>query len=323
VRDNLQVAVKIALVVLTSIAAIAASWSYFSSRSGRRSQVILFATIGNKPFLDYVYRICPDGSGVRAVFSPRRGHSYLYASGNSLRDKLIVTVHETNFTGEVADYLYVNHVSTGEWRRLITEAGYEGKGVMSPDGSKVVYTLAPEEKRASRRLWVTDLDTSRTRQLTSPQEGSWDGNPMWWPDGQGVAFLRSHYTTEGIFSNLLSVSLSGGEPTTLLGPDVPVAAFCYAPDGKRLAIWGKEGLELLDTSGEPRTLILPWSKLANYAYRGGGLAWSGIQDQIVLALFNKQSNQDELWTISSNGEDLRRIYSHKDGRIILCSFIRE
>lgn len=280
-RDNLNPPAKMALVVMTSIAVIAAGWSYFYSRS-KRSEVLLFATIGSKPFLDTVYKVRPDGSRLRAVFSPSRGRSYLYASGNSLRDRLIVTVHETNFAGEVVDYLYVNHRVSGEWRRLVTEEGFEGKGVMSPDGSKVVFTLAPTENRGHPTLRITNLQNSETKELTDAEEGTWDGNPSWRPDGEEITFLRSRFTSEGILSNLLRVSPSGGEPRSLLEPpDEPVAAFCYAPDGKRLAIWAKQGLELLETSDGKRTLILPWTKLSNYEYHGG-VVWLGHGHRIRL-----------------------------------------
>lgn len=308
------------LLILLGLA-VAGCWRFYPR--SENSEVILFSAIGNVPFQDSIYRIRSDGARLKDFLTPTPNRSYLYASGNSLRDKLVVTVHETNFAGEIADYLYIYHPSTDDWRRLVVEEGFEGVGIISPAGSKVVFTLAPPELRGQPKLWLTDLQKSETRQLTNPSYGTWEGSPAWSADGEQIAFLRSRFTPEGVLSNLLHVSSSGGEPTSLLGSEEPVGAFCYSPDGRRLAILTSAGLEILEISDKRRTVVLPWSKMSNHLYSGGGLAWSRSQDKIALALSNKQTNQHELWTTSSDGSNFRRIYTHKDARIFICAFMQE
>ena len=300
---------------------VAGCWRFYPR--SENGEVILFSTIGNAPFRDSIYKIRSDGSGVKVVLSPNQGRSYLYLSGNSLRDKLIVTVHETNFAGEIADYLYIYHASTNDWRRLVVEDGFEGTGILSPDGSKVVFTLAPPEQQHQPKLWLTDFQKSETKHVTTPPDGSWDGSPAWRADSEQIAFVRSRFTSEGVLSNLLQVSLSGGEPTSVLGSDEPMGAFCYSPDGRRVAVLTRAGLEVFEISDKKRTVILPWSKMSSHSYSGGGMAWSRTQDKIVIALANNQTNQHELWTMSSDGSDFRRIYTHKDARIFICGFMQE
>jgi Tol biopolymer transport system component len=283
------------------------------------SEAILFVTEGKLPFQDYVYQIDPDGLNLERLLSPTSNRSYIAISGNSLQSNLVVTAHETSQTGQIEDHIYLYRPKSGEWHRLIMKEGLEGDGVLSPDESKVVFTFTTKERPREYRLWIADLSTGETRQLTTGEENTWDAHPSWKPDSQEIAFIRFRLADGSFTSKLMTVSSSSGEPTTLLNEIVANA--CYSPDGKQVLMLTDRGLEILDASAG-RTVIVPWSEFANYKFEAGGLVWDRTQNKIAFALLNTQSNQYELWTVSSDGKNTKQLYTVKSGRIHVASFVK-
>ena len=87
---------------------------------------------------------------------------------------------------------------------------------MSPDGARVVYTLAPiskKEEHETSALWLAQVDRSRPlRQLTSGDFH--DHAPQWSPDGSQIAFLsdRKKRGTDQLYL----IAADGGEARELL-----------------------------------------------------------------------------------------------------------
>ena len=287
------------------------------------SELILFSTVGGSTFSDYVWTVGHDGSAPAPLLTPKPNQSYTAATGNSLRGGLVVTVHETD-TGEVVeDHLYLYYPYERRWRRLLSDDLIEGNGVISPGDSRVAFMAARAARTDQYRLWVTDIATGNTRQLAAGEEGTWDAYPCWRPDGQRIAFLRLRRTPDGVISKLLSVASGGGEETVILGESESVLSFYYAPDGERLALWTKKGLEVLNLADGTRKVIVAADKIVpTYRIPAGNIAWSRTQDKLVYALFNTQTRASEMWTISSDGSNVIKIYDHREGRIQLPSFIR-
>src|SRR5437016_14129611 len=81
-------------------------------------------------------------------------------------------------------------------KRLITENDlYAFQWIadpqISPDGSKVVYTLVTVNKKKDgydTALWIVSASGGPARQLT---DGPRDSGPRWSPDGRQLAFSRS------------------------------------------------------------------------------------------------------------------------------------
>jgi hypothetical protein len=293
------------------------------------SEVILFVTLGQQPFQDSVSTINLDGSGLRRILTPKKGRSYIYASGNSLQSELVLTVHEFDLAGQIIDHLYLyNPASDSEsgWRRLIKEHGMEGAGYMSPDGSRVAFIFAPHTQPVQLRPWVTNLQSGETIKLTGEDndEGGWDGYLSWRPDGQEIIFLRLRRVPGGLTSILMRVPARGGEPTEVLEPDEWVFAACYAPDGKSIAVLTKKGLEICEVASKQRRLILTWDSLPSPQFRTGGLIWSRDQDTLAFAILNKQAKRYELWTLSSDGQDAKKIYDQDEskGQLTVTAFVR-
>ncbi len=102
---------------------------------------------------------------------------------------------------------------------------------ISPDGARVVYTVATPDRQANRlvrNLWIVPIAGGTPRQLTFTGR---DGNARWSPDGSRLAFLSSRDSGQQIYL----LNLTGGEPTKLTTLDGGADQIVWAPDGKRLA----------------------------------------------------------------------------------------
>src|SRR5688500_11433428 len=90
-------------------------------RASAGTESIMFSSLGNSPFLDYIYTVQTDGSNLQPLLSPERGRSYKYASGNPLRSDLAVTLHERNSAGAIENHLYPYDPASGQWQPLVTD----------------------------------------------------------------------------------------------------------------------------------------------------------------------------------------------------------
>ncbi|WP_125609850.1 serine hydrolase [Specibacter cremeus] len=100
---------------------------------------------------------------------------------------------------------------------------------VSPDGTRIAYTLATTEGGAARSaLWLASAAGGTPLPLTRPGR---DGSPVWRPDGAALAFLRS---VDGGAAQLWLVPADGGEPEPLTTP----AGF---PHGAGTPAWAADG----------------------------------------------------------------------------------
>jgi hypothetical protein len=288
------------------------------------SEVILFTAFNGGKY--DISTIWSDGSHLAPFLTSQTDKSYVFASGNSLRSALVVLVNEKNAQGEFEDHLYLHRHSNGEWKRLPVGDGYEASGVISPDESRIVFMLAPKEPFGKLRLWTANLETGQVNRLTEadPKEAyEWDQYPAWSPDGQEIAFIRLKKSDKGLTSVLMRIPSTGGQPSVVLSGDEGVGGFCYAPDGKHLAVLTRKGLEIVELPELKRTVIATWDVFSNHQFRAGGLKWARTENKIALALFNKEKNQSEIWTVSPDGKDAKSIYVEEGAVLIISSFIQK
>ena len=123
-----------------------------------------------------------------------------------------------------------------------------GSPSLSPDGSRVVYTVTGWEHPAARdtskgdrhdqrsHLWMVPAAGGTPRQITFGERG--ESQPQWSPDGRFIAFVAARGTAtgdEGPRPQLWLLPAEGGEAMPLTSARDGVSAYSWSPDGKRVA----------------------------------------------------------------------------------------
>jgi dipeptidyl aminopeptidase/acylaminoacyl peptidase len=111
---------------------------------------------------------------------------------------------------------------------------------ISPDGRRVVYEVQStnwEDNSFDRNLWIADVASGETRQLTSAKKSSTGAG--WSPDGKWLAFLSDRPAqisgSPADKKQLYVISADGGEAQQLTKSETDVNAFEWAPDSRRIA----------------------------------------------------------------------------------------
>src|SRR5438132_9002287 len=107
---------------------------------------------------------------------------------------------------------------------------------LSPDGKWVAYTVSTpslEDNRNVSRVWVVEVATGKSRQLTGGP-GS-DRQPRWSPDGKTLAFV----STRDSGAQAWVLPIAGGDARKV----------SHVPDGVCDPLWLPDGSGLLVVSG--------------------------------------------------------------------------
>jgi dipeptidyl aminopeptidase/acylaminoacyl peptidase len=149
--------------------------------------------------------------------------------------------------------------------REVTPDGVDGFGVRwSPDGSMLVYQGRDATTREIGNLFVVDVATGETTQITDLDPatyGWWHLGPTFGPDGETIVFhVPRGPEQETTRWDLWSVPVAGGEPS-LLVRDASNAA--YAPDGGTIAYvdaprgyWASPRLMIADADGDDPSVLV-------------------------------------------------------------------
>ncbi|MBM4778316.1 MAG: S9 family peptidase [Archangiaceae bacterium] len=103
---------------------------------------------------------------------------------------------------------------------------------VSPDGSRIAYTLRTTDLEANKGLidlWLINADGSNPRQLTS--DPGPDSDPTFSPDGKSIFFLSAR----GGSSQVWKLSLEGGEPTQVTKSPIDIDSYTMSRDGSMIA----------------------------------------------------------------------------------------
>jgi Tol biopolymer transport system component len=88
------------------------------------------------------------------------------------------------------DEIYVMDINRKNPRRLTNNPAVDGGASWSPDGQKIAFTRTDTPGGVwdgqSSEIYVMDADGKNQRRLTNNL--AYDGNPVWLPDGQKIAF---------------------------------------------------------------------------------------------------------------------------------------
>ena len=110
-----------------------------------------------------------------------------------------------------------------------------GSPRISPDGSRVVYTVNDAVMTADKsefvtQIWMASSDGKDNYQLTFNEKSS--TNPKWSPDGNWIAFTSNRKDNK---NNLYVLRVTGGEAEQITEVKSAISDFEWSPDGKWIA----------------------------------------------------------------------------------------
>src|SRR5690606_31581918 len=112
--------------------------------------------------------------------------------------------------------------------------------IVSPDGSRVAYTVTSLDKKKNRyfsAIWLLDIASAESIRLTSGKFR--DGRPQWSPDGSRIAFISDRNADEKGRGQIWTIAADGGEAQRLTALASPIEDFSWSPDGSRLVCVSK------------------------------------------------------------------------------------
>ena len=122
-----------------------------------------------------------------------------------------------------------------------------GRPALSPDGSRVAYTVL-----SGGAIHIVDIASGRDETPSFVGANGANLLPTWSPDGRSLAFQR---TTGGQIQVVVGPAIGGAVVAT--GPSMPLAkggvAMAFSPDGKQLVVrYASDGSTwILDATGGP------------------------------------------------------------------------
>ena len=285
---------------------------------------LIYTTIGKEPFQDSAFLLNLQTLKSRVFLKGKSPRSYTAVSARSVTGLMVVATRELGpAQNAVKDRLYVYAPERQTWDPVNTFApsSFEGDGMLGADNHTIVLTLADPATPGSYEVWWADRTSGVHRKLTTVRLGSWDVFPESRSDGQEVLFLRFTQTSKGLLSTLLAVPSIGGSEKLLLAESEGASSAGYSPDGTRIAVWTRNGLEILNEADESRKLVLPLSKISGFNLSSARISWSGLHDRIVFPLVNRRTGRYGIWWVSPEGQDFTQLYDGTDSQIGSISIV--
>ncbi|KQV46419.1 MULTISPECIES: S9 family peptidase [unclassified Duganella] len=111
-----------------------------------------------------------------------------------------------------------------------------GSPVLSPDASRVVYTVRAtnmEKNRGITQLWMIDLKAAKAAPVQLTQHDASSSQPQWSPSGDAVYFVSGRSGSAQVWRLPMN---AGGEAVRITDYPLGVESFRLSPKGDRLAM---------------------------------------------------------------------------------------
>ena len=192
-------------------------------------------------------------------------------------------------------FLYILDVATGQTRPFSKQVGLNAAPAWSPDGNVLALVLS---KDANPEIYLQNADGAQLRRVTN---NKWvDMSPTFDPSGRKIAFVSDQAGAEQI----CVMGIDGTNPQRLSFQGGRAYDPAWSPDGKYIAYVvdkAGDGLEIyaMDADGKnPRRLT---------DSHGGNESPSWSPDSRHLMFASTRSGQSELWTVTLETGDERRV----------------
>jgi len=123
--------------------------------------------------------------------------------------------------------IFVQELSTGTRRKLVSFKGINGAPAWSPDGRSLALTLSRD---GNPEIYTIDLKNNSLKRLTS--NAAIDTEPVWTPDGRSIIFTSDR----GGSPQLYRIPAGGGQARRITYEGNYNAGADISPDGRKIAM---------------------------------------------------------------------------------------
>lgn len=164
-------------------------------------------------------------------------------------------------------------------------------GALSPDGAKVLYTVATIDTEADKEfltIWFQEIASGEARQMTNGKAR--DGSPCFSPDGRHIAFLSNREEKSQIYI----MPVDGGEARQVTDLKQGVGSGpVWSPDGETIAFTAVPPYE----GDTPLDLTTEVYRVTRHVYRFDEL---GYLDQAVQDIYLLDVTSEEVTRLTEN-----------------------
>jgi TolB protein len=213
--------------------------------------------------------------------------------------------------------IFIANADGSGLQQLTDDPGAEFDGMLSPDGTKIVYRDSTRGVNENDEIYVMNVDGSGKTNLTNDPANDW--GPAWSPDGRQIAF--SSMRASGFLPQLFVMDADGGNVQQLTEREGEYPS--WSPDGSRIVFMSQEPagannyeIYVINSDGSGAT------RLTNQSGSDGWPVWS--PDGTTIAFTSERADcrystaddcleSDEedalrtIWLMAADGGNQRRL----------------
>lgn len=263
-------------------------------------EAILNFTLGYEIYVrtingEEVYRLTENDDVDSNIALSPDGDFIAYASSDSLT------------TSEI----FIMNSDGSNVKQLTDNRNFNIHPTWSPDGDRLAFSSGAGN---DSRIYIMDSDGSNIRRLTN-LEGA--VSPSWSPDGTQIAFSSGSFTNNIPSGDIYVINVNGANLRRLTSHRANEDFPRWSPNGRSLVFeFGRNELHTINLDGSNRRQIVDETLFA------GSPSWSPNGNEIIFSApsgglssfltgfnrpFKNLQNSYEIYTIRSNGTNLRRL----------------